>query len=170
VDHLPRKTQRRPSGEPERLTGVSLDITGRKLGEEARRTSEARLASGAELAELAHYEVDFDAGSMYVDDRLRDLFGVPPDREQGLQTLSFWMEHLHPDDRQRVLDLREQMQDGRLDRLSLEYRYLHPTRGETWIHHLAGVSRRDATGRAVATYGVFREVTSRRGSRRRCTT
>ena len=56
----------------------------------------------------------------------------------------------------------EQLHDGRLDRLSLEYRFLHPARGERWIHHLAGVARRDATGRAVKTFGVLRDITERK--------
>jgi PAS domain S-box-containing protein len=150
------------TGEAERLMGVSIDISERKRGEEALRASEARLAAGAELAGLAHYEADFEAGLMYIDDRMRDLSGVPPDREGGLQTIEFWMEHLHPDDRPRMLDLREQMQDGRLERLSTEYRYLHPTRGEIWLHHLAGVSEYDENRRALRTFGVFRDITERK--------
>jgi PAS domain S-box-containing protein len=151
-------------GEPERLMGISIDISERKAREDAIRASEVRLAAGAELAGLAHYEVDFDEGSMYVDDRLRDLCGVPPDREGGLQALEFWLEHLHPDDAQRVMDLRDRLHDGRLERLSFEYRYLHPERGETWIHHLAGVAARDATGRALRTFGVFRDITGRKST------
>jgi PAS domain S-box-containing protein len=151
-------------GEPERLMGISIDISERKAREDAIRASEVRLAAGAELAGLAHYEVDFDEGSMYVDDRLRDLCGVPPDREGGLQALEFWLEHLHPDDAQRVMDLRDRLHDKRLERLSFEYRYLHPERGETWIHHLAGVAARDATGRALRTFGVFRDITGRKST------
>ena len=157
----------RADGEPERLMGVSIDISERKRGEETVRASEARLATGAELAGLAYYEVDFESGVMYIDDRLRDLCGVPPDREGGLQTLEFWLEHLHPDDAQRVMDLRDRLHDGRLERLSFEYRYVHPDRGETWIHHLAGVARRDATGRALRTLGVFREITERKRTEER---
>jgi len=126
------------------------------------RTNEARLTSGAELAGLGFYEVNFDEGVMYIEDRLRDLCGVPPDREEGLQVLEFWMEHLHPDDLKRVLHMRQQLHDGAVDRLSLEYRYLHPARGETWIQHLAGVASRNATGRAVATYGVLRDISQRK--------
>ncbi len=137
-------------------------FVGLREAEEAHRRSDARLASGADLAGLGFYEVNFDEGVMYADDRLRDLCGIPPDRTQGLQVLEFWLEHLHPDDRQRMLDLRQQMQDGRLDRLSIEYRYLHPGRGEKWVHHLAGASTRDATGRAVRTYGVLRDITERK--------
>ena len=149
------------AGEPDRMTGVSIDITERKHEQEALRTSEARLASGADLAGLGFYEVDFGRGTMYVDDRMRDLCGIPPD-PKGLEALQFWMEHLHPEDRARVLDTREQLQDGRIDRISVEYRYLHPARGQKWIHHLAGVSGRDAAGRAIRTYGVLRDITERR--------
>ena len=149
-------------GELERLMGVSVDISEKKMSDEAFRTSEARLKAGAELAALAFYEVDFDNGTAYADDRFREVCGFPRTGEQGLQVLEFWLEHLHLDDRDRVADLREQLHDGRLDRLSLEYRFLHPTRGPVWIHHLAGVTKRDAAGRAVATYGVLRDVTERK--------
>ena len=150
------------TGEPERLMGVSIDVTERKRAQEALRASEARLEAGVELAGLAFYEVDFGAGAVYIDNRFRDLCGVPPDREKELQALELWMEHLHPGDRPRVLELRRQLHEGELDRFSLEYRYLHPSRGETWIRHLAGVAARDATGRAIRTYGVLRDITERK--------
>ena len=139
--------------------GVSIDISERKHSEEALRASQARLTSGAELAGLAFYEVDFGAGTMYSDDRLRDLCGVPPDRVAGLGVLEFWMEHLHPDDRPRVMELRRQLHGGDVEQFSLEYRYLHPEQGELWIQHLAGVTTRDASGQATRAHGVFRDVT-----------
>jgi formate hydrogenlyase transcriptional activator len=126
------------------------------------RDSEARLRAGADLAGLAFYEVDFHEGVAYVDDRFRDLCGLPPDREGGLWPLEFWLEHLHPDDSARVRDLRQQLQDGRLQRFSLEYRFLNPVRGQVWIHHLAGVAARDSARRAVKTYGVLRDITERK--------
>jgi PAS domain S-box-containing protein len=151
-----------PSGEPEGLMGVSIDISERKRGDEALRASEARLAAGAELAGLAFYELDYGAGVMWVDDRLRELCGLPPEGERGLQFQEFWQEHLHPDDRPRLLRLREQMHDGTLDRISLEYRYLHPSRGEVWIHHLSSAARRDASGRPLHVLGVLRDVSQRK--------
>jgi signal transduction histidine kinase len=51
-----------------------------------------------------------------------------------------------------------------LAQASIEYRYLDPAAGEKWIAHLARVVRRDAAGRAVATFGVLREITARKGA------
>ncbi len=144
---------------PEELANLATEL---RRVQEALRASDARLAWGADLAGLGFYEVGLGEGVMIADDRLREICGVPPDRTQGLQVLDFWREHLHPDDRARVLDLHQQLRDGRLDRLSIEYRYLHPTRGETWMQHLAGVGARDAAGVALVSFGVLRDITGRK--------
>ncbi len=41
----------------------------------------------------------------------------------------------------------------------MEYRFLHPTHGERWIHHVGRVARRDATGRTLKSFGVLRDIT-----------
>jgi formate hydrogenlyase transcriptional activator len=156
------RLHRTAGSESARLMGVSIDVTERTRGEYALRASEARLAAAADLAGLGFYEVDLAARTVFVDDRFREVCGIPPEREQDLGVLEFWIEHLHPDDRQLILDERQELHAGRLDRLSMEYRYLHPAQGETWIHHQARVARRDPDGRTVRTYGVLRDITDRR--------
>jgi formate hydrogenlyase transcriptional activator len=141
---------------------VFTTALARRRHETSLRASEARLAAGTDLAGLAFYEVDFGGGLIFIDERFRDICGVPPERESGLQALQFWMEQLHPDDRQRVLDLRRQLHDGELERLNIEYRFRHPSQGEKWIHHIGVVSKRDATGRTVKSFGVLRDITERR--------
>ncbi len=126
------------------------------------RRSEALLATGAEIAGVAFYEVDLERGVANFDGRLRDMCGVPPDREEALQPLGHWMEHLHPDDRPRVLARRQLLHAGTLEELSEQYRYLHPTRGPRWFHHLARVTSRDASGRALVTHGALRDITDSR--------
>ena len=106
--------------------------------------------------------MDYGRTASYVDDRFRDICGLPAERLAGLGPVKFWVEHLHPDDYGRVVDMREKLHDGRLTRFSLEYRFLNPVRGELWIHHLAGVASRDDAGRAIKTYGVLRDITERR--------
>jgi signal transduction histidine kinase len=61
-----------------------------------------------------------------------------------------------------VLDAREQLHDGRLERLLLEYRFLAPSREQKWIQHIARVATRDVDGHTVKSYGVLRDVTERK--------
>jgi formate hydrogenlyase transcriptional activator len=151
-----------PSGEPGSLMGVSVDITDRKRAEEMFRSGQARLKAGADLAGIGCYEVDFVEPSCFADDRFHKICGVPAGYHPNLKILQLWMQHLHPEDQQRVLDERQKLHDGRLERISIEYRYLHPTLGQRWIHHVARVSARDAAGRTTRSYGAVRDITLQR--------
>ncbi len=141
---------------------VFANALARRRHELSLRESEARLKAGADLAGLAFYEVDFERGSAFFDRRFLEICGVPPDWQQGLRPLEFWLDHLHPDDRPAVVHARQQWHSGRMELFALEYRYLHPVRGQTWFQHTAGVATRDAAGQAVKTYGVLRDITVRK--------
>jgi PAS domain S-box-containing protein len=148
--------------ETNRLMGVSIDITERIRAEEAFRSSEARLEAGADLAGLGYYEVDFEAPSCFVGTRFGEICGIPSGKQQGLQNLEFWMEHLHPDDRRRIFEERTKLHEGMIKRIDIEYRYLHPTAGQKWIHHVARVAKRNPAGQTVLSYGVIQDITERK--------
>ena len=152
----------KPTGEPECLMGISFDITERNRGEEELRRSEARREAGADLAGIGFYEVDFRERRAFLDDRILAIWGIPPEREDGLGPVEFWMEHLHPDDREHVLEVREQLHGGQVEPVAVEYRFLHPTTGERWIQHQACVATRDASGNAIQSYGAICDITERR--------
>ena len=153
------RVRRTPDGEPERLTGFSLDVTERRSGEAALRASEARLDAGAELAGLGFYEVDHEERTAYFDSRLRDLLGLPPEPELGIQKVEHFLERIHADDRSRFFELRDQLHDGRLKEVTVEYRYLHPERGERWQLQVARIATRDASDHVRKAYGVVRDIT-----------
>ena len=150
------------AGEPLHFISVAEDITNRKNAEESFRVSEARLAAGTDLAGLGYYEVDYDGHACFLDDRFREICGVPSEAIEGLQPLEFWLEHVHPSDRQFILDERQNLHDGKKDRISTEYRYLHPDRGQRWIHHLARIAEPGAARNGVRTFGVVRDITETR--------
>jgi formate hydrogenlyase transcriptional activator len=141
---------------------VFANALARRRRELSLRAGQVRLEAGADLAGLAFYEVDFREQTTFVDDRFADVCGIPPDARQGMQALAFWVEHLHADDRERTMKLRRDMHEGKVERLNLEYRYLHPAHGERWLHHVARVTERDAAAQVVRTFGVLRDVTERR--------
>ena len=160
--HCEVRLVRMPAANRNLFRASFIDITERKRAEEAFRTTEARLAAGTELVGLAYYEVNLGEPSCFMDDRLHELCDVPAGQHPDLRPLQFWMEHLHPDDRQHLLDERQKLHEGKVEHISIEYRYLHPTQGQKWIHHLARVAARDATGHAVRTFGVLRDITARK--------
>jgi PAS domain S-box-containing protein len=157
--HTTRTFERDSSGRATRVAGVLQDITEQKRAEWELRQREARLAAAAELAGLGFYDIDFGEGRAFVDDRFRDLCGIQPDALHDLQAVDFWMEHLHPDDRARVLDVRRQMHSETLNQVSLEYRFLHPARGERWFQHVSTVVGRDRSSGAIRTFGILRDIT-----------
>lgn len=126
--------------------------------DDALRRSEARLASGAMLAGLGYYELGHAENDLHTDDRFRDICGLPHGQDGGPGALQFWMDHLHPDDRQHVLDKRQELRDGKIQQASVEYRYLHPTRGLRWIQHMARLARREGEKSGIVTFGVLRDI------------
>jgi PAS domain S-box-containing protein len=160
--HTTRTFERDRSGRPTRVAGVLQDVTEQKRIEWGIRERETRLEAAAELAGLGFYEIDFVEGRVFVDHRFRDVCGVPPERLQDLQIVDFWLEHVHPDDRPRVVDLRRQMHSEGLDRGNIEYRFLHPTRGERWLQHVSTVAGRHGSPGAIRTFGILRDITERK--------
>ena len=144
------------------IAQVFTHALSRKRADESLRESEARSEAAADLAGLGFYEMDYGGGASYFDDRFRDLCGVPAGLEGGLETFEFWLAHLHPEDRPWIMDARQPLHEGRVDRICLEYRFFHPVRGEQWFQHLARVASRDATRETVKTYGVLRDITERK--------
>ena len=76
--------------------------------------------------------------------------------------MEFYKERVHPDDRPRFFEQAAQLEDGRLEQVSIEYRYRAPGRGERWMHHVARVAARDAAGRTLRSFGVLRDITERK--------
>jgi two-component system, LuxR family, sensor kinase FixL len=151
-----------PDGKPDRMFGTAMDATQQKQAEAALRASEARLAAGTELAGLGYYEVDYGERTCFIDDRFREVCGVPTDSHQGLDPVQFWSEHIHPEDRQLLQDERQRLHAGEVDRISAEYRYLHPGKGQRWLHHSARVAGRGVGGAGIRTFGVIRDITQQK--------
>jgi PAS domain S-box-containing protein len=142
------------------IFGMWVEVTARKLAEAEHRAAIARLEAAVDAAGLGFYLMSDRGETALLDDRMRDLFGIPPELEPRIRT--FWLEHIHPDDRERVIQASRDVIDGGVASLSRVYRYQHPTRGLVWYQHTTRTFERDPSGRATRVAGVVQDITEQK--------
>ncbi|MBM9513698.1 PAS domain-containing sensor histidine kinase [Desulfogranum marinum] len=147
----------RADGTPDRLLGLSIDITKRKKMEDELKVSRKRLAVAIDIAELGFYEMGENYQIVFLDERMRSFLGIP--RGAKVNPRQFWLENIHEGDLFFVKGAIQAVTTEGTDHLVLDYRYRHPQRGVIYLHHLSNVLQRDETGRANRIIGVLRDVT-----------
>jgi PAS domain S-box-containing protein len=150
----------KPNGERDRLLGVLIDITERKAIEAQRNLNQERLASAIDIAALGFYEMGENHHIRFLDDRMRELVGLPPESEADAR--QFWLEHIYEEDLEGVQDVVRKVLEKGVNHFTVEYRYRHPMHGLLWLNHLSRALKRDAAGRATRVIGVIQDITERK--------
>jgi len=135
------------------------DISQRKQLEAALRASEARLSHLLARAPTVIYtaRAQGDFAATYYSPNLPQLIGWEPSRI--IERPSFWIDHVHPDDRPGLLKTLESL--GACDDLTLEYRFQHADGRWLWMRDQVSVQR-DAQGVPVEIIGAWIDISERR--------
>lgn len=143
------------------VIGISIaaeEITDRKRAEETLRQSEERLQLALDAARLGTWDWRLSSVKTVWNDEHYRIFGYVP----GVVPASYqsWAGRVHPDDLAPTEALLRQSieQDGEY---RAEYRILWPDGTVRWIE-ARGRFERDASGKAVRSYGVVAEITERK--------
>jgi len=146
-------------GSVELVVGVSRETTQRRAFEEAIKRSEARLRAATELVGLGIYAWDPVSGALDWDERLRAMWGLPPD---GPVDMAVYEAGIHPEDLPRVREAIAACVDPSGDgRYAIEYRVIGRDDGIT--RHIATSGRTTfEQGRAVSFIGAAIDVTAQR--------
>ena len=138
------------------------DITARKEAESARRRAETELRRVLDaVPDLIWSGEITEAGVMrlrWASPALASLTGRPSTFWQGEQLR--WLAVVHPDDRQRVKDLADQLITGERDGNEQEYRIVRPDGTVRWVRDSAVVSEGAAGVRPIQ--GVVSDITQRK--------
>ena len=143
----------------ERLAQVILrDVSKRKDDEQALRESEERLRLIAETITEVFWMADVDIGTMvYVSPAYERVWGRTC--ESLYQNPQSFLQPLHPDDRDRVLDdLKVKTEHHSFDH---EYRVVQPNGAIRWVWD-RGFPVRGADGRVRHYVGVAQDITDRK--------
>jgi PAS domain S-box-containing protein len=149
------------SGQPARAMGIARDVSERAAALQALRASEERYAFAARATSAAIWDWDFDADTLAWSPGMRAIFGH--DVGELPSAFDWWIDTVHPDDRDRVTTGLRAVIDGAAGghewRDSYRFR-----RGDGDYADVTdrGYVLRDAAGRAVRMIGAMEDVTAQR--------
>ncbi|MFQ5509662.1 MAG: PAS domain S-box protein [Leptospirillia bacterium] len=146
-------------GKPLYGVGMVEDITERKRAVEALEDSEERLSFLLNEGPAVFYTCSGEEGfpATFVGDNMQELFGYS--EADFLSSPTFWVDHIHPDDRERVLDdLKHLLESGKHEH---EYRFLMKDGGYRWISDQLNLIR-DAEGNPDELVGFWVDITERK--------
>ena len=87
-------------GRPTRMIGIDTDITARREKEQHFRELTHRLELALRVSRIGVFEGNLETGELFWDERVREIFGVPPERED--LTVADWEPFLHPEDAPQI--------------------------------------------------------------------
>ncbi|MGE5790297.1 MAG: PAS domain S-box protein, partial [Syntrophaceae bacterium] len=129
----------------------------KEVAENALRESEERLDLATSAAGAGIWIMNMDTRSVWVTDKLRELFRFAPDEELSFER---FMEVIHPEDRDSVRQSVRQSLEKR-ESLNVEYRVLHPDGTVSWIVS-RGRPYSEGSGLPERLMGVSSDVTQRK--------
>jgi len=160
--HLDGMCFRDAGGRVVRWTGSAIDVTLRKLAEEALRESEERYERAMDSSNVGYFDWIPAVDKIYASPRLLEIYGIAPGttfagRNDLLARIPF-----HPEDRPPLMRAYADHITGKTARYSVELRFIRD--GETRWASLTGITARDASGAMVRWSGTVRDVTERKRS------
>lgn len=151
-------------GSPTRFDGVTVDTSERKLAELAVATSEERYRLATRATNDVVWDWDLVTHEVRWNEALTVHFGHAVDATTC--TASFWLGHVHPDDRSRVENsVRAVIDDASAELWQVEYRFLRAD--GSWVDVLdRGYVVRDAAGKGTRMIGAMQDLSERKRAER----
>lgn len=149
------------SGRPIRFDGITVDVSGQKRVAEELSASEQRYEMAARATSNAIWDWVFATNAVTWSEGVYGLFGYATGQVE--ETADWWYEHIHPDDRERVVAGIHRVIDAVGGPVSWrdEYRFRRADGAHAWVVDRGYVAR-DASGRATRMIGAMEDVSARR--------
>ncbi|MEX1197639.1 MAG: PAS domain-containing protein [Pseudohongiellaceae bacterium] len=158
--HLARAMPARDTaGEVAHWFGLAIDIDERRTMDEKIRKSDERFRFLSRATTDAVWDWDPNRRELWWNEGMSRLFGYEP-HEIGTSS-DFWLEHIHPDERERIQQSILSVINGKGDEWHEQYRFL---RKDGTAAHVAdhGLVIRDDDSHVVRMVGGMSDITAQR--------
>lgn len=145
-------------GQPEGVCGMAVDITARKMAENALRDSEERLRLALTAGHLGTWEWNIRDNHVAWSPNLEIIHGLEPGSFPG--TFEGYQRDIHPEDRGTVLAAIARAVENKADHY-LEYRIIWPDKSVHWLETRAKLFC-DDDGQPIRMLGVCADITDRK--------
>jgi PAS domain S-box-containing protein len=147
-------------GKPSRMLGVVMEITDRKIAEEALRETKAALEFTLTSGRIGDWDLDLITDTSRRSLRHDQCFGYDSPIPEADWGIAVFIQHVHPDDRTRVeASLRGAVADS-LD-WAAEFRAIWPDGSVHWLDARGSIYRA-TDGRPTRMLGTVMDITDRK--------
>ncbi len=131
----------------------------RRLAQEAQRLSQQRFESVALATTDAIWDLNLQTKVVWWSEGLQKLFGYRPDEISS--SFEWWFQHVHPDDRDRVVGAIQAVANSGGRGWAGEYRFRRKDESYAFVHD-RGYIIADAAGKPVRFVGGISDISDRR--------
>ena len=139
--------------------GMAVDISERRVAEEALRASEERYALAAQSVNDGLWDWNLKTNEVYYSQRWKEMLGC--DNGEIGTTPFEWFRRVHPDDLANVQTALQEHLEGLTATFEIEHRMRHKDRGYRWVLS-RGLAVRNGDNRAYRMVGAQTDTTQRK--------
>ncbi len=145
-------------GQVEYVVAIGIDVTEKRLVQEALKRSQETYARAEAIAHIGSWDWDIARGALHWTDEIYRIFGLTPQSFDA--TYQAFLEAIHPEDQQRVIDAVNACVADAATPYSVEHRVVWPG-GQIRVVHERGKVYRDAAGTPLRMIGTVHDITER---------